>query len=120
MYKVARKRMDCLDGLSNTIFVGETVEGHKREARNIWTQAGRHLSSLRTTDNPMNTATGSGVTVDLYGYSTNGCFASKHPGGSQFAFGDGHVLFVSEDIDLQTYRAISTRGDNDVFDNADL
>ena len=40
--------------------------------------------------------------------SFNGAFASDHPGGSQFLFGDGHVEFITEDIDLDTYQNLST------------
>ena len=35
-------------------------------------------------------------------------FNSLHPGGAQFALGDGSVQFVSETIDSQTYRDRST------------
>ena len=35
-------------------------------------------------------------------------FNSLHPGGSQFALGDGSVQFVSTSIDGQTYRERST------------
>jgi prepilin-type processing-associated H-X9-DG protein len=48
------------------------------------------------------------VTVDLYGYSCNGAFGSEHAGGAMFAYGDGHVQFLSENIDQYTYRALST------------
>ncbi len=120
MYKVARRRAEITDGMSQTMFVGETIDGHTAESRNIWTNAGRHLSSLRSTDNPLNTPTGTGVTVDLYGYSTNGCFASMHPGGANFAFGDGHVVFMSENVDLRTYRSMSTRSEGETFDASDI
>ena len=120
MYKVAHERSKVTDGLSNTMFIGETTDGHTRECRNLWTNAGRHLSSLRNTDNPLNTPCGTGVTVDLYGYSTNGAFSSRHPGGAMFAFGDGHVAFISENINLRSYRAMSTRGGGEAFDATDL
>ncbi len=96
------------DGLSNTLFVGETIANDTLESSNRWMVGNRHLDSLRTTDNPMNTIPGRGVVVDLYGYSANGAFASRHSGGSQFAFGDGHVLFLNENIALPVYRGLST------------
>jgi prepilin-type processing-associated H-X9-DG protein len=40
--------------------------------------------------------------------SFNGAFASHHPGGSQFLYGDGHIEFTTEDIDLDTYQNLST------------
>jgi prepilin-type processing-associated H-X9-DG protein/prepilin-type N-terminal cleavage/methylation domain-containing protein len=40
---------------------------------------------------------------------------SRHPGGANFAFCDGHVEFVSQDIDMRAYIAMCTRsrGDTD-------
>ena len=96
------------DGLSNTMFVGETIANDTLESGNCWTVGARHLDSLRSTDNPMNTPPGTGVVVDLYGYKCNGAFASRHTGGAQFAFGDGHVLLLNENIALPVYRGLST------------
>ena len=110
-YVQAHKVRDCTDGTSNTIFAGETIEAHNPESRNIWTIGWRLTDSQRTTDNPINTPPGLGVTWS----GLNGCFASKHPGGAMFAFGDGHVSFLSENIDLETYRALSTRAEGEVI-----
>ncbi len=38
----------------------------------------------------------------------NGAFASNHPGGAQFLFGDGHVEFINDSIDPDTYQNLST------------
>jgi prepilin-type processing-associated H-X9-DG protein len=43
-------------------------------------------------------------------------FHSTHPGGAQFAFGDGSVRFVSENVLLDTYRALGTRATGEVID----
>jgi prepilin-type processing-associated H-X9-DG protein len=40
-----------------------------------------------------------------------GGFSSPHPGGSQFAFGDGHVEFLTESIDKKTYQQLGSRND---------
>ncbi len=102
------------DGTSQTIFVGETRDGHLQPTRNRWSAAGRHVDGLRTTDNPINSEVDTGWAQDVrYGYRTVGSFASRHPGGAQFVFGDGHVELVSEDISLQLYRALSTRAGDD-------
>ena len=36
-------------------------------------------------------------------------FYSRNPGGAQFAWADGHVSFISETINMETYKALSTR-----------
>ena len=38
----------------------------------------------------------------------NGAFASSHPGGANFVYGDGHVDFIDDEIDINAYRALST------------
>ena len=61
------------------------------------------------TEVAVNTPTG--VECDVAGDNPgcfNGAFASRHPGGSQFLYADGHVEFISEDIDLDTYQNLST------------
>jgi prepilin-type N-terminal cleavage/methylation domain-containing protein/prepilin-type processing-associated H-X9-DG protein len=102
------------DGVSKTYFFGETADGHLSPTRNRWTAAGRYLDGLRTTENPMNTPIGVGGNEwDPGGVNSTGCFASKHPGGAQFAFGDGRVEFVSEDIAGDVYQAAGTRSGGD-------
>jgi prepilin-type N-terminal cleavage/methylation domain-containing protein/prepilin-type processing-associated H-X9-DG protein len=41
-------------------------------------------------------------------------FFSLHPGGTHFAFGDGSVTFVSEDIDFVLYQALGSRDGGEV------
>ncbi len=95
----------CTDGLSNTFFIGEVIRSHTAQGVNRWWIAVRHTDSLRTTDNPLNTPPGTGVHYN----GNNGAFGSFHPGGGNFAFGDGTVRFISNTIDLTIYRALSTR-----------
>jgi prepilin-type processing-associated H-X9-DG protein len=120
-YRTVISVHEVRDGLSNTMMVGETIMNHTLESQNRWTLGARHLSSMRSTDNPLNTLPGTGVTVvDLYGYKANGAFGSRHPGGAMFAFGDGHVVFLSENVDLTTYRALSTRAGGEVINASEL
>jgi prepilin-type N-terminal cleavage/methylation domain-containing protein/prepilin-type processing-associated H-X9-DG protein len=108
MYKTVFRQSDMTDGTSTTMIFGETYDGHLEEVYNVWTMGSRH-HTLRSTVNPPNTPPGQGITTSPYGTPLNGAFASRHPGGVMFAFADGHVQFLSENIDLATYRAFSTR-----------
>ncbi|OJW13660.1 MAG: hypothetical protein BGO49_29455 [Planctomycetales bacterium 71-10] len=43
-------------------------------------------------------------------------FRSMHPGGAQFAFVDGSVRFVRDQVDVAAYRAIATRAGGEIGD----
>ncbi len=110
------------DGTSKTILTGETVDGHLAASSNLWSNGSR-VNSLRTTASPLNTPTGiNGGTGLMDNTGTNGCsgcvnaaFASRHPGGGNFAMGDGSVTFLSDSIDLNTYRWLSTRAEGETI-----
>ena len=44
-------------------------------------------------------------------------FSSMHAGGLHFAFADGHVQFLSENIDLMLLRAMTTRSGQETMDH---
>jgi prepilin-type N-terminal cleavage/methylation domain-containing protein/prepilin-type processing-associated H-X9-DG protein len=115
-YRTVYRTSDVTDGLSNTMFAGEVIEAHTADSSNRWLVGSRHTDSLRSTDNPLNTPPSTGVVVTLYGNRVNGAFASRHPNGAMFAFGDGHVNFFSENIDLTVYRALSTRAEGEAVE----
>ena len=108
-YVVRQKFSQVPDGLSNTMMMGEVIDGHRRTSSNIWTRAIRIMDTQRGTDNPLNTFPGQPVYDAAYGANANGAFASLHPSGAQFLFGDGHVVFLSESIDEELYMGLSTR-----------
>ena len=101
------------DGLSHTMFVGEVVAADKLDSWNVWSCGFRTTSSMRSTENPLNTPPTMGIVLDLYGYKANGAFGSNHGDGALFVFGDAHVKFIDDSIDLATYRALSTRASQD-------
>jgi prepilin-type processing-associated H-X9-DG protein len=106
---------DFRDGLSNTLFLGEAVDVSGPDSSVVWS-LGYRYSSLRTTKNPINTPPGIGITSDLYGRKMNAAFQSRHPGGAEFAFGDGHVAFISENVDQVTLNKLATRAGGEVID----
>jgi prepilin-type N-terminal cleavage/methylation domain-containing protein/prepilin-type processing-associated H-X9-DG protein len=109
LYWTTVKMSKILDGTSKTFSVGEIVDGHTQSSSNMWTYTLRFADSYRVTEVALNTPPGVDASVagDNPG-SFNGAFASNHAGGAQFLYADGHVDFVSEDIDLDTYQNFST------------
>lgn len=103
VYASSRKPCDIFDGLSNTIFVGEVLASDQFESSNVWTYGRVHADSLRSTRNPLNTLPGEGIVSER----RNGAFGSLHFGGANFAFGDGHIKFITESVDVTIYRSAS-------------
>ena len=91
------------DGLSNTFLVGEDVT-----AQNIWSVAysanGDYASCNGSINYFPNTPNKWWNVVT---------FRSMHPGGAQFVMVDGSVHFVSQAINMDVYRALSTRFGNE-------
>ena len=149
IYLLPHRSADVRDGLSQTFFVGETYDGQLPDSMNSWPLSIAHLSSMRSTNNPLNSqpggggvaqvtnspqtytlllstpmlvqANGSSFTIQLQtqtidshsglsGLPTTatGAFGSRHPGGGNFAFGDGHVKYIPNLIDFPIYQALST------------
>ena len=46
-------------------------------------------------------------------------FSSYHEGGVFFTFADGSAKFLSENIDMSVYRALSTIDNNEIVDDED-
>ena len=92
------KVSEITDGLSHTLFTGETIEGDLAIGSNIWSNGNRGNSTMRMTHAPMNTPPGDTQLLRRTGRLSginiaNGAFQSRHPGGANFAYGDGHITF---------------------------
>jgi prepilin-type processing-associated H-X9-DG protein len=107
-YCKAIRVKEVVDGLSNTIFAGEVYDGNLGEQNMRFCTATRHCG-LRSTVNPINTPPGEGIASTAGTYPQNGAFCSRHRGGANFLFGDGRVVFLKDNIDLEVYQALSTR-----------
>ena len=103
IYHNSRVKMrDFMDGTSNTVFVGERRTREENDWWSTWAgmvaggeEAGQRV--LGCLDHrPNHPATH----FDDYG--------SLHVGGTQFLMADGHVRFMSENIDTALYQALGT------------
>jgi prepilin-type N-terminal cleavage/methylation domain-containing protein/prepilin-type processing-associated H-X9-DG protein len=118
---------DISDGSSNTLFVGE-----KRNDGTDLGWASGTRSSLRNTGLSVNTTPGAGRGKSIASSSSGidsaelakmgtpefvGGFGSMHPGGTNFALGDGSVRFVKSSISPTVYRHLAHRGDGEVIDS---
>jgi prepilin-type N-terminal cleavage/methylation domain-containing protein len=125
MFYVSRIRIrDIDDGTSQTLAFGEIAWPRKTYPGTLhntdscirpWIGSS---GVCRHTGLPLNSSpyTDSGYPSDVCGVSS---FSSRHEGGAFFAFSDGAVRFLSENIDSTTYQALSTRGGNELVDDED-
>jgi prepilin-type N-terminal cleavage/methylation domain-containing protein/prepilin-type processing-associated H-X9-DG protein len=113
LYRHKTTLNEITDGLSNTIFMGENIEGDLIKSVNIWTNGARG-QTIRSMATPLNFPSGMSAGAGLMSPGINGGFASRHPGGALFTFGDGHVVFVQESIDHLIYKQLATRANGDV------
>lgn len=122
MYAVTVQQREVTDGTSQTIFVGEVYGGDRNDQGqfSLWSYGSRVASSLRTSVNAINTPFGSGIPISTGNKVAEGTFGSLHPGGAQFAFGDGHVTLISENIDWDTYQNLATKAGGEVIEDGEL
>jgi prepilin-type N-terminal cleavage/methylation domain-containing protein/prepilin-type processing-associated H-X9-DG protein len=128
------RQVDVIDGASNTFLFGERSHGDPEFDRlalivgspfilsqeGKWaavfaTSGGNLPDHLLSTPVPINYRVPAGTTpaevVVPSGPSSNRlcAFGSGHPGGANFAFADGSVRFLSDQTDVPTLQALSTR-----------
>jgi prepilin-type N-terminal cleavage/methylation domain-containing protein len=123
LYACSRVRIrDIRDGASNTLAAGETrtfwsVEpaSSQNYPHRSWWARGRYQNSLRSTEVPLNS--GDRSDTDLPNSSRQ--FAGSHEGGVFFLLCDGQVRFLSENIDMAVYQALSTIANNEIIDDED-
>ncbi len=106
------------DGLSNTLFVGEVrpkCSAHVDQGwsmSNKWgafTQIPINFDSCRTLAEA--TAAGKDACYANCNWNAEVGFKSLHPGGAQFAMGDGAVKFIPQTIDMRTYNFLGDKAD---------
>lgn len=116
VYRSTFRLADITDGTSSQFVIGETRGSDgtvnnvvNAAAPNMWTTGSRFLT-LRTTVNPVNQLPNTGTKDG----NANAAFGSLHPAGAQFAFADGHVSMIMNNINFVTYQRLSMRGDGEV------
>lgn len=103
------------DGTSNTIIIGEALPEYDDFL--YWAVSN---GTWKSTHAPLNWFPSPEENKPWDNWMNQYGFRSRHPGGSQFAWGDGHISFLSETIDQTIYRAISTRGHGEMVDIAEM
>ena len=108
---------DIRDGATHTIFIGEKLPDGQFD---LGWMSGTH-STLRNT--------GIAINAGRPRYATNvpatpptsiaTGYSSFHPGGANFAFGDGHVGFLSETTALDVYQQLGHRADGKLLTHRD-
>ncbi len=97
------------DGTSNTIIVGESTPDPAGWFAG-WAQS--NLSGSTAWPPNYNSA---GPALKQNFAVLAGGFYSRHSGGVNHLFGDGHVTFITNNINMTTYRALGTRYGDEVI-----
>nr|WP_261360806.1 DUF1559 domain-containing protein [Aeoliella straminimaris] len=138
-YLNSRTRISKItDGTSNTMAIGEAIHyvlrgwgpgsmKPREGGPSLWFLGGNcqgnsdrtdcfgltdfHGRSLRNTKLPMN----SKLPILRHENANDTPMGSAHTGGAQFAYCDGHVDFLQDDIDMDVYQALSTRAGGEII-----
>ena len=109
-----------IDGLSNTIFVGESLPAqHDHLAQNAWwaSNGGNAHCSTIVPINFKSDGTDWCSPAGKMNWNISWGFKSRHTGGANFLFGDGSVKMLNQTIDQRTYQVLGCRNDGQVAGN---
>ncbi len=133
--EVCKKLSALTDGTSSTVLASEVLAGrddsyaddHNFDMRGVWSEGTGMGACAYTHLHTPNSSVGDALFLmpgqrncvpfddmpcsDSAGntyYSEYASARSRHPGGVNVAFADGHVSFFSDEVDLLTWQALST------------
>jgi len=112
-----------IDGTSNTIFIGEsaTDPSYVRDGQGMdywqigcpqsggWVYGGASGTEFTEGVGATSVRMNGRFDVTVHGVFAELSFGSWHAGGAHFGMGDGVVKFISENVDINVYRAAGTR-----------
>jgi len=109
---------DVKDGLSSTIFVSEVPDTGGAAMGGFSAGCDRRAVFSNGADaNPPTEMTEYMIAAegnDPINGGAEEAAGSWHPGGAHFVMGDGSVRFMSENMDMKTYQAVSTRAEQEI------
>lgn len=108
---------DVRDGTSNTFALGEAVPAWCTRSWWYWHKANTATCGIPLNYKSIAIQTNPAVTLETQwdDYGNNWSFMSRHPGGGNFALCDGSVKFISDTIDLFTYRMLGNMADGEAI-----
>ena len=141
---VCKKLGDFTDGTSSTAVVSEVLAGrddsyaddHNFDVRGVWSEGTSMGTCAYTHLHTPNSSVGDALFLmpgqrncvpddnmpcsDSAGNTYYGEYASarsRHPGGVNVAFADGHVSFYTNEVDWDIWQALSTIAGGETFEN---
>jgi prepilin-type N-terminal cleavage/methylation domain-containing protein/prepilin-type processing-associated H-X9-DG protein len=122
-FTYAVRRVECLDGTSQTLLLGESLPATNAHMQKGWYD--NYGVQLATTIIPINYpisesdkswcgSASAGPAHSMFNNNISWGFRSRHPGGANFTFVDGSVHFLSQSINHKTFQLLGCKSDGQV------
>lgn len=109
---------DIVDGASSTLLLGEQRYSYDatydESSTNAWCGIVTFADTI-TTDSIVHQRANTFTQINNFGSGAR-TFSSRHPGGASFAFADGHVKLLSNNIDVDTYAGLGTANGDELIE----